>query len=90
MSYFHEYTRDQNKTLRTYSLPIDLRRFSSDMWITCDEDCWEVGAALCDVKHFRLLTRAQEKRLLPRDEIELRADDLVQYENADRVRARKY
>jgi len=54
------------------------------------EDCWEAGAALCDVKHFRLLTRAQEKRLLPRDEIELRADDLVQYENTDRVRARKY
>jgi hypothetical protein len=90
MSYFHEYTRDQNKTLRTYSLPVDLRRFPTDMWVTCDEDCWEAGAALCDVKHFRLLTRAQEKRLLPRDEIELRADDLVQYENTDRVRARKY
>ena len=48
------------------------------------------GAALCDVRHFRLLTPAQEKRLMPRDEIELRADDLVQYENTDRVRARKY
>ena len=60
MSYFHEYTRDQTKTLRTYSLPVDLRRFPTDMWVTSDEDCWEAGAALCDVKHFRLLTRAQE------------------------------
>jgi hypothetical protein len=42
------------------------------------------------VKHFRILTRAQERRLLPRDATELRADDLVQYESADRRRARRY
>jgi hypothetical protein len=76
--------------LRTYSLPVDLRRFSTDMWVTSAEDCWEAGAALCDIKHFRILTRAQERRLLPRDATELRADDLVQYENANRVRARQY
>jgi hypothetical protein len=90
MSYFHEYTRDHDKTLRTYSVPVDLRRFPPDMWITSEEDCWEVGAALCDVRHFRLLTRAQERRLMPRDDMELRADDLVQYENKDRIRARRY
>jgi hypothetical protein len=90
MSYFHEYTNKQNKSLRSYSLPVDLRRFPSEMWVTSEEDCWDVGAALCDVKHFRILTRAQERRLLPRDETELRADDLVQYESADRRRARRY
>ncbi len=90
MSYFHEYTAKERKSLRSYSLPVDLRRFPLAMWVTNEEDCWEVGAALCDVKHFRILTRAQEKRLLPRDETELRADDMVQYENTDRVRARRY
>jgi hypothetical protein len=91
MSYFHEYTNKQNKTLRTYSLPVDLRRFPTAMWVTNEEDCWEVGAALCDVKHFRILTPAQAKRLLPRDETELRADELVQYDNAaDPRRARRY
>jgi hypothetical protein len=91
MSYFHEYTNRHNKTLRSYSLPVDLRRFPTGMWLTSEEDCWEVGAALCDVRHFRLLTRAQERRLLPRDETELRADNLVQYENAaDPRRARRY
>jgi len=45
---------------------------------------------LCDVKHFRILTPAQARRLLPRDETELRADDLVQYESADPRRARRY
>jgi hypothetical protein len=90
MSYFHEYTRDHDKTLRSYSVPVDLRRFPPGMWITSAEDCWEVGAALCDVRHFRLLTRAQERRLMPRDEMELRADDMVQYDNKDRIRARRY
>jgi hypothetical protein len=90
MSYFHEYTNKQRKSLRSYSLPVDLRRFPTDMWVTNEEDCWEVGAALCDVRHFRILTPAQARRLLPRDETELRADDLVQYESADRRRARRY
>jgi hypothetical protein len=90
MSYFHEYTNKQNKTLRSYSLPVDLRRFATTMWVTNDEDCWEVGAALCDVRHFQILTPAQARRLLPRDETELRADDMVQYESVDRRRARRY
>jgi hypothetical protein len=90
MSYFHEYTNKQSKSLRSYSVPVDLRRFPTELWVTNEDDCWEVGAALCDVKHFRILTRAQERRLLPRDATELRADDLVQYESADRRRARRY
>jgi hypothetical protein len=90
MSYLHEYTNRQRKTLRTYSVPVDLRRFATDLWVTNEEDCWEVGAALDDVRHYRLITPAQARRLLPRDATELRADDLVQYESADRKTARKY
>ena len=90
MSYLHEYTNKQRKSLRTYSVPVDLRRFPTNMWITNDEDCWEVGAALCDVRHYPLISPAQARRLMPRDATELRADDLVQYESADRRTARKY
>jgi len=90
MSYLHEYTNKERKTLRTYSRPVDLRRFPVDMWVTNEEDCWEVGAALEDVPHHRLVTPAQARRLMPRDETELRADDLVQYESRDRRRARRY
>jgi hypothetical protein len=91
MSYFHEYvdTR-QRKSLRTYSMPIDLRRFAPETWITNDEDCWDVGAALCDVRHFKLLTPAQVRALAPRDATETLADDMVQYEYKDRTRARRY
>jgi hypothetical protein len=90
MSYFHEYTNKQRKTLRTYSVPIDLRRFPTHMWVTNEEDCWEVGAALDDVRHYRLISSAQARRLAPRDATELRADNLVQYESRDRKTARKY
>ena len=90
MSYFHEYTNRQRKSLRTYSRPVDLRRFAIDMWVTNEEDCWDVGAALDDVRHYPLITPAQARRLVPRDATELRADDLVQYESRDRSRARRY
>jgi hypothetical protein len=90
MSYFHEYTNKSAKSLRTYSVPVDMRRFPTDMWVTNAEDCWEVGAALCDVRHYALITPAQARRLMPRDATELRADDLVQYESRDRKRARRY
>ena len=90
MSYFHEYTNKQRKSLRTYSVPVDLRRWPIGMWVTNTEDCWEVGAALCDVRHYPLITPAQARRLMPRDATELRADDLVQYESRDRKRARRY
>jgi len=91
MSYFHEYTNKQRKSLRTYSVPVDLRRWPTTMWVTNAEDCWEVGAALCDVRHYKLITAAQARRLMPRDATELRADDLVQYDSRrDRRRARRY
>jgi hypothetical protein len=90
LSYFHEYANRGHKTLRTYSRPIDLRRFPTKMWVTNEEDCWEVGAALCDYRHYHLVTPAQARSLMPRDATEMRADDLVQYESRDRRRARRY
>jgi len=70
--------------------PVGLDRFPTETWITNEEDCWDVGAALDDVRHYRLITPAQARRLMPRDATELRADDLVQYESRDRRRARRY
>lgn len=90
MSYFHEYFNKGRKTLRTYSDPIDLRQFDIEAWVTNEGDCWDVGASLEDTPHHRLITPAQARNLMPRDAIERRADDLVQYESADRKRARRY
>ena len=71
-------------------MPIDLRRFAVEDWVTNEEDCWDVGAALEDARAHRLITPVQARNLMPRDATELRADDLVQYESADRRRARRY
>jgi hypothetical protein len=90
MSYFHEYFNKGRKTLRTYSASFDLRRFASEAWITGEESCWEVGGALDDARHYRLITPAQMRWLMPPDATVLRADNLVQYESRDRKTARKY
>jgi len=90
MSYFHEYFNKGRKTLRTYSAPFDLRRFGPDQWVTNAEDCWDVGAALDDSRHYRLITPAHLRWLMPPDATVMRADDLVQYESRDRKTARKY
>ena len=80
MSYFHEYVNGERKTLRGYSQPVDLRRFPAGMWITGEEDCWEVGAALTDVPHVAVLTAGQRRRLVPRDDLEIMADGIRQFE----------
>jgi len=84
MSYFHEYTNKQNKTLRSYSLPVDLRRFPSEQWITNEEECWDVGAALTDVRHYPVATPAQIRRLTQRDAMEVRADGIREFEKTER------
>ena len=90
MSYFHEYVNGERKTLRSYSRPVDLRRFPIAQWITNEEDCWEVGAALTDVPHFPVLTAAHLRRLLPRDGIELNADNIRQYEPSNHKNPNKH
>src|SRR5579863_1595659 len=44
MSYFeHYYNPDGEKTLRTYSRPINLRRFDRIHWMTAEADLWPVS-----------------------------------------------
>jgi hypothetical protein len=51
------------KTLRRYSRPLSLARFDARRWMTAEEDLWYVAFHLVDVRHYRLLTRAQERGL---------------------------
>lgn len=90
MSYFHEYVFRDRKTLRTYSRAFDLSHFPAAVWISGEADCWEVGAALDDSRHHRLITRAQAARLARRDALEVEAGELLQYRTRDRKRAERY
>jgi hypothetical protein len=57
LSYFEEfYNLDAEKTLRSYSVPLDMRFFRFD-WTTCDERLTEVATKLDQVRHYPLLTQ---------------------------------
>ena len=64
MSYFDLYfnTRGE-KSLRAYSLPHNLNRFNQMQWRTTQDDLEDIGYFLDRVKHFPLISRAQERRL---------------------------
>lgn len=77
MSYFHEYFLDSGrKTLRTYSLPVNLDRFRG--WETSEEEVWHIPEHLTTVKHFSLLDKWQVKGLRDADEVEIKAGKVVE------------
>ncbi len=90
MSYLHEYTRYDRKTLRAYSLAVDLRRFDPALWVTNDDNCWEVAGMLDGVRHYRLLSAVQARQLRRRDRLEMRANELRQYRAPDKESAERY
>lgn len=52
ISYFeHYYNPAGEKTLRTYSRPVNLARFDPVGWMTADRDVWEIPNHLCDISH---------------------------------------
>jgi hypothetical protein len=57
----------RQKTLRRFSRPVSLARFDGRGWMTAEEDLWYVPEHLVGVRHYRLLTPAQEKALGPVD-----------------------
>lgn len=82
MSYFHEYTtNDGKKTLRSFSMPVNLSRFDSQHWITSEEDIWYIPEYLADVKHIKILTPSQIANLRNADEIEIKIGKIVEREN---------
>ena len=64
MSYFDlYYNLNGQKTLRSYSLPIDLSRFDHLNWETTDEDLEYIGDHTYRVRHYPLITPSQAGRL---------------------------
>ena len=87
MSYFHEYGDGVRRTLRSYSVPYDLRKLAPELWVTNPESCWELAHAVDTCRHYRLLTKAQEKRLTTRDAFEVDAHRHSEF-TPPRVRAK--
>src|ERR1039458_1501217 len=69
LSYFNAYFNlRRERTLRRYSGPVNLKRFDRQNWMTTDQPVWFIVYHLFDIKHYSLMTKAQEKRLHRVDE----------------------
>jgi hypothetical protein len=69
MSYFNAYFNlRRERTLRRFSLPVNLKRFDRQNWMTTDKPVWFIVYHLFDIKHYPLLSKAQEQRLHRVDE----------------------
>jgi hypothetical protein len=69
MSYLeHYYNPAGEKTLRTYSRPVNLARFDDIGWMTAEREVWEIPNYLCEIPHTKLLTPRMERRLNKMDE----------------------
>lgn len=64
LSYLESYFNLRGeKSLRRYSVPVDLSRFDSIPWMTAEHDLWEIPEHLVDVRHYRLLRPEEEAGL---------------------------
>ena len=81
LSYLHEYSnRRDDKSLREYSVPYDLRRAKLEDWVTGLEGAWTIAEKLDEIRHYRLVTGAQVRMLVRRDPFEREVAMLTQYQ----------
>lgn len=63
LSYFHEYfLSDGKKTLRTYSRPLDLRRFG-EAWVESEDELWHIAYALWDAPHLPIIPEPLKRHI---------------------------
>jgi hypothetical protein len=63
LSYFeHYYNDDGEKTLRSYSRPVDLARFDAIGWMTAEDDVWPISDHLFRVAHLPVVPPAYARR----------------------------
>jgi hypothetical protein len=87
MSYFHEYLDDLGrKNLRSFSRPVNLKRFDKLGWMTTKEEIYYIAEYLADVKHCPILTKKQIRNLRRADKIELDAGDIVEWKPKNKIK----
>ena len=74
LSYFEDYFNSQGeKTLRAYTVSLNLARFDRQKWLERDETMDDIAAALDHIRKVTLITPRMTARLLPVDPLALRA-----------------
>src|SRR5438270_7160894 len=74
MSYFEvNFNLRRERTLRTFSRPVNLARFDRLTWMTTEKPVWFIAEYLLTIPHFRLLKRGMNNRLHRVDDRSFRA-----------------
>jgi hypothetical protein len=64
MSYFNTYfNMRRERTLRTFSRPVNLARFDAQQWMTTEKPIWFIVEYLFEIHHYKLLRPGMDKRL---------------------------
>jgi hypothetical protein len=84
LSYFDTYFNLRGeRTLRTFSRPVEMRRFDRLRWMTSEEPVWFVAEYLLTISHYPLISRAQAKKLHRLDGRSFRAGCLERAEKPE-------
>lgn len=80
LSYFHEYFLISNgkKTMRGYSRPINMKRFGKN-WVKAEDDLWDIGNAIFNSPHIRVVPKKNEKHIRMAHPLERRAASLKEW-----------
>ena len=79
MSYFNEYYLENgDKTLRSYSRPLNLNIFGAK-WVVQKDDLWKIDDELDKIKHFVIAPKDIIKKLRLADSIERKALDITDW-----------
>jgi hypothetical protein len=77
MSYFDTYFNlRRQRTMRTFSRPVNLKRFDDQQWMTTEKTIWFIVYYLLEIHHTKLLPRGMAKRLHRVDERTFKAETL--------------
>jgi len=80
LSFFPQYVKGRRKTLRTYSVSVDLRKHTPALWVTHEGPvCQEMVDILTTARHFPIVPPEAADDLRPIDEIERRGALLNEY-----------
>jgi hypothetical protein len=84
LSYFDVYFNlRRERSLRTFSRPVNLARFDRQQWMTTNEHLWFVAEYLFTIHHYRLLTPAMIRQLHRLDDRSFRAGCLGRAEKME-------
>lgn len=80
MSFFHEYFLDSGKkTLRDYSVPLNLDKFKKQNWQTSEKSLENIAEHIDTVKHISIINKKQIKNLRKADSLEIAVGKLREW-----------